>query len=414
MDEMTGQENGRPSLGRRVAYWRSRRGMSQQVFADRLGKSKSWVGKVERGVRRLDKFSTLREIAEVLRVETRLLLDEVPQRQAGSPSSAVDPATVAAIRTALTRYGGWGQRPRNVPTVDKLGQAVTHAWMSLARADYDRLLRGLPALITDGQWVRAERRGDQAAALLLGQTYQITADLLRRVGEHHLGWLAADRGLVVSADSDDPLWAARAAIPLAEVARAAGRPRHAAELAMSMIRRVAPPEPVDDNGGSVDRRRVIGALLLQAALSAATATDQTTTTALLDRAASIADQVGDTADPYRTSFGPVLVDIARLAAAIELGHGRRILDRIDELATRPDYQRLPAAVRAAHLIDVARAHLQAGNPPAAGLALLDAAYTAPEEIRARPAARMTLAAVLRRHDRPGPIAQLADTMGVTG
>ena len=44
-------------IGRRVAYWRGRRKMSQQVFADRLGKSKSWVDKVERGVRRLDKFS---------------------------------------------------------------------------------------------------------------------------------------------------------------------------------------------------------------------------------------------------------------------------------------------------------------------------------------------------------------------
>ncbi|MQA28059.1 MAG: helix-turn-helix domain-containing protein, partial [Micromonosporaceae bacterium] len=40
-------------IGRRVAYWRQRRKMSQQVFADRIGKSKSWVDKVERGARRL-------------------------------------------------------------------------------------------------------------------------------------------------------------------------------------------------------------------------------------------------------------------------------------------------------------------------------------------------------------------------
>ncbi|PZF99903.1 hypothetical protein C1I93_04160 [Micromonospora endophytica] len=41
-------------LGRRVAELRVNRGMSQQAFADRLGKSKSWVDKVERGVRKLD------------------------------------------------------------------------------------------------------------------------------------------------------------------------------------------------------------------------------------------------------------------------------------------------------------------------------------------------------------------------
>ena len=38
-------------VGGRVAYWRRPRRMSQQVFADRLRKSKSWVDKIERGVR---------------------------------------------------------------------------------------------------------------------------------------------------------------------------------------------------------------------------------------------------------------------------------------------------------------------------------------------------------------------------
>ena len=61
-------------IGRRVAYWRGRRRMSQQVFADRLGKSKSWVDKVERGVRRLDKFSVIHEIAEVLQIDPQLLI----------------------------------------------------------------------------------------------------------------------------------------------------------------------------------------------------------------------------------------------------------------------------------------------------------------------------------------------------
>ena len=50
--------------------------MSQQVFADRLGKSKSWVDKVERGVRRLDKFSLIHDIAQVLQVDPQLLLGQ--------------------------------------------------------------------------------------------------------------------------------------------------------------------------------------------------------------------------------------------------------------------------------------------------------------------------------------------------
>ena len=71
-------------IGRRVSYWRSRRRMSQQVFADRLSKSKSWVDKVERGVRRLDKFSVVYEIADVLQVDVQLLLGREPERRPGS------------------------------------------------------------------------------------------------------------------------------------------------------------------------------------------------------------------------------------------------------------------------------------------------------------------------------------------
>ena len=65
-------------IGRRVAYWRNRRRISQQVFADRLGKSKSWVDKVERGVRRLDKFSVIYEIADVLQLDVQLLTGRDP------------------------------------------------------------------------------------------------------------------------------------------------------------------------------------------------------------------------------------------------------------------------------------------------------------------------------------------------
>src|ERR1700755_3078321 len=70
-------------IGRRVAYWRGRRSMSQQIFADRLGKSKSWVDKVERGVRRLDKFSVVYDIADVLNVDVQLLMGRDPERKPG-------------------------------------------------------------------------------------------------------------------------------------------------------------------------------------------------------------------------------------------------------------------------------------------------------------------------------------------
>ncbi len=88
-------------IGRQVAYLRVRRRLSQQSLADRLGKSKSWVDKVERGVRSLERVSTIRDIAAVLRVDAATLLgrDAQPvnavERQRGNRA---DPRGVVGIR----------------------------------------------------------------------------------------------------------------------------------------------------------------------------------------------------------------------------------------------------------------------------------------------------------------------------
>lgn len=53
-------------IGRRVAQARVEAGLSQQQLADRLGLSKSWVDKVERGIRRLDRVSVRERLADAL------------------------------------------------------------------------------------------------------------------------------------------------------------------------------------------------------------------------------------------------------------------------------------------------------------------------------------------------------------
>lgn len=396
-------------LGRRVAYWRSRRGMSQRVFADRLGKSKSWVDKIERGQRRLDRFSVLQEIADVLDVDVHLLLGRAPTRRPGSAPGA-DQTIVEQIRAALTCHEGLGRRPAGVPDPDRLGRAVTHAWISLTRGDYDRLLRDLPTLIRHAQWSRADRRADQGVAALLTQAYQITADLLHRVGEHHLAWLVADRATIISADAGDPLQTGRAVISLADVVRATGRPRHAIELATSTAHRLSHPTTGRNESA---RLSIVGALLLQAALGAAAVTDAASATAMLNHAQQAANQIGQGHDHYHTSFGPALVGIIRTTVAVELGCGQAALAEHHTLTQAPDYQRLAPAIRAAHLIQVARAQLQVGTPGTAARTLLEATRTAPAEVRVRPLARDTLAAILRRLEQPGPIAHLAETIGVT-
>ncbi|MFC8845325.1 MULTISPECIES: helix-turn-helix domain-containing protein [unclassified Micromonospora] len=274
-------------VGRRVAYWRGRRKLSQQVFADRLGKSKSWVDKVERGVRALDKLSTLQEIAAVLRIDAAVLL-------------------------------GRDARPADVTEraegVDRIGTALS--------------------------------------------TYEI----------------------------------------------ALGRPtRHPAY-------RIAPP---DLASGTPAELSLCGTLLLQAALAAARTGDHRTTADLIAEAATLASRVGDGHDHHRTGFGPVAVDLARAAAAVDLGDAHDAITWHRKATARDGWRWLPAEHRAAHLLDAARAYLHTDDPANAGRTLLDAHRTASAEVRHRPAARTLLARVARDPHAPGTIVQLAGTLGVT-
>jgi transcriptional regulator with XRE-family HTH domain len=115
-------------IGRRVARWRARRRMTQQMLADRLGRSKSWVDKTERGVRPLDRYPVIQEIAQVLRVDPLVLLGE----HRPPPSTAGASAGVEGIRAALARYD---DRPPATSVVET-ERHVTHAWLTYQHAHY--------------------------------------------------------------------------------------------------------------------------------------------------------------------------------------------------------------------------------------------------------------------------------------
>lgn len=129
-------------IGRRVAYWRGQRKMSQQVFADRIGRSKSWVDKVERGDRRLDKFSMLYQIAVVLQIDVAMLLNRDPER-GSSPSGSYDQRELDDLRQALERSAPVAPLGRAPATpLHELAQSVNHAWLTYQYARYGVLVRG--------------------------------------------------------------------------------------------------------------------------------------------------------------------------------------------------------------------------------------------------------------------------------
>ncbi|MFV2113151.1 helix-turn-helix domain-containing protein [Micromonospora sp. LOL_025] len=383
-------------VGRRVAQWRVRRNMTQQQFADRLGKSKSWVDKVERGVRPLERMSNLREVAEVLRIDMEVLLAE----RIGQPDVAV--AGVARIRAALARYHvEASSRP---PDVAKVRARLDHAEQSYRHARYPILLGLLPGLPDAAREARVARPG-RAADELLVSAYGLVALVLVKVGQGELAWLAADRGMAVALTTDDARLAAVATVPLSQALRAVGRRRSAMETALVAARRLPPRESAEGalspGGDGAPSLRVT--LLLQAALAAASRGDERRVASLLDQAAVA---VGG-------GFGRASVEAARVVAEAAVGDVQAATVRHERLVCGEQWRWLQPEHRAAYLLDVARVHALAGDMVRAGRALLDAERTARSEVHDRPAVRDLVATVARYAAAPTGLARLAAALHVT-
>ncbi len=367
-------------IGRRVAELRARRGMSQQAFADRLGKSKSWVDKIERGVRRLDRYSVIREIADVLRLDPELLLGP---RQPPPTAPSLD--GVDGVRAALAHYHDRSQR---TVTADQARRQVAYAWMAYQHARYPQLLDALPALLDTTHGTRS----------LLVSAYRIAAAVLVKLDHADLAWLAADRAVTTAAGG--PTLTATATTAVGQALRALGHHHLALTAALSAA------DTTDDD-------TVRGTLFLQAGLAAAGSGDRRNAHDLLDHAAALADRHTRDTDPHHTGFGPAAVQSARFLAAHHLGDTIEAIHRHEHAIRSDGWRRLPPEHRAAHLIDAARAYLDTGDPTRAGQALLDADRIAPAEVRSRPVARTLLAQVIQGGPAAAGVARLATIVGLT-
>ena len=402
-------------IGRRVAYWRGRRKMSQQLFADRLGKSKSWVDKVERGVRRLDRFSVVYEIADVLQLDVQVLLGRDPDRRPDS-INCIDQVEVAEIRSAMERYdkiSAFFFAPPDAPVLPELQKAVDHAWITYQHSKYGVLARMLPKLLRDAQAANAAYSNDEGrqAAGLLAQAYQIASSTLRKLGEHDLAWLAADRSIMACHRAEDDLLSCMATTRVANALAALGRFRPALEINVNIANQIAPS---DNREATPQRLSVYGIVLLQGAMAAARLGDSATVRELVSGAEDAAKQIGGDENYFWTNFGPTNVAFHRVAADVEMGEGGRAVETSESI-TADDFGAMMPERRAHHLLDLSRGLAQTGDIARASETLLEADRLAPSEVRCRPIAHELLANIIRRTPgSPTPhVAELADQMGLS-
>lgn len=388
-----------PPIGRRMAELRARRGMSQQVFADRIRRSKSWVDKVERGVRTLDRLSVIETVAGALGVAPDVLLaGTAPREPVADTGGDVD-----QVRAALARHDrpGPGTDDRPTPSLVQLDNQAGYAWTAYRHGHHPQVLRLLPGLLADSR--RMCHAHPQEAAALSVRVNRLATHVLVKLGEGDLAWLAADRAM--SAANGDPWRGGLAAISLAQALRALGRGRLAMTAAVDAVRQLdlAPPQPRHTG--------VAGTLLIEAALAAAISSDVTVAGELIERAARLADDT-DCHDHDGIAFCATAVDLARALIATWSGDHHLAVLRHRRAIGGSGWHLPPAEHRAAHLIDIARTHLNLGDGGAAGQALVDADHIAPAETRTRPAAREALTAALRAGPTSADVARLAAAVGL--
>jgi hypothetical protein len=65
------------SIGKRIAFYRRRRGLSQVVRANLVGRTEDWLSKIERGEREIRRLDVLADVARALEVVPRVVEVEV-------------------------------------------------------------------------------------------------------------------------------------------------------------------------------------------------------------------------------------------------------------------------------------------------------------------------------------------------
>src|SRR4051795_6616195 len=116
------------SVGDRIAFYR-RRGLTQRVLAELVGRSEDWLSKVERNERDVRRLDVISDVARALRVSVGDLLGQ-PVLVEDTQSKNDD---VPAVRDALMSYRRlsqtlFGTRAVEAVAVEPVVRFTDHAW----------------------------------------------------------------------------------------------------------------------------------------------------------------------------------------------------------------------------------------------------------------------------------------------
>ncbi|MGH3645638.1 MAG: helix-turn-helix domain-containing protein [Micromonosporaceae bacterium] len=396
------------TIGQRVAFYRRRRGLSQEVLAGLVGKTAEWLRKVETNRAELDRLSVIRTLASELDVSLGDLVGE-PSLFEWSEDSGCQ--TTPALRAALHDYRHLTPAmmvfPDDEPLpLTDLERAVADLWNVYQRSQYGTLARRLPYLIQDCRTATRVYDGSDAqrAHALTAYVHQVATLFLTKLGEADLAWIAASRGLAAASTSNDHVVigslsrsAAHALVSIGEYAQARGLASTTAQYLEPRLKRPSPQV-----------LSVYGSLHLVCALAAARDDDRASADTHMAEAEVSAQHLGVDANHVWSAFGPTNVKIHQVCVAMELGDVQRAID----IAPALDTSALPVERRVRHAIETARAYARWNRIDEALTALLAAERVGPDQVRYHRLSRMIVRRILSRSRPPRLAIELSERMAV--
>jgi len=388
-------------VGQRIAWYRRRRGMSQEVLAGLVGRTVDWLSKVENNRIDLDRLSVIRSVADALDVGIGDLLGE-PSLLDWSHESGT--RTVPALREALLNYKQLSPFLRGpvtgAPDVEALNEDVGQLWDAYQASRYGFTIARLPHVLAAGQAATQTYEGgaQERSFALLALTYQVAATLLTKLGEADLAWISAERGFTAAQRSGSVVVIGSLFRSVTHTLLSTGRYREAKQLTTDAAAFLTPGLA----NASPAYLSVYGTLFLAGAVAAARDEDRASVRSFLAEADEAAQRLGSDGNFLWTAFGPTNVAIHRVTTAMDLGDVQVAID----LGPQVDTTALPMERQVRHALETARA-LSAWNRTEEALAtLLDAEQKAPEQVRHHAISRQLVQTWMRR-GRGRPSHQLA-------
>lgn len=385
---MPGAPKPRPEpseIGLRARTIRRRRGMSLDTAAGLAGISKSYLSMLERGLRGFERRGLLEDIARVLGCAVVDLTGQpyLP----GDRDSAEALATLPAISVAL--YDATMDDVPDMPArpVEELARWAAVANEHTANTSYATAGKELGALLAElhVHVVTGDRDTRRAALAGLVEACFVASGVARALGNPDLAVAAGRRGEDAARRLEDPALMAFAAMTSTSALSRLGARHRALRVAGAALLEVEPA--VDPTAEDTSAAQGAGMLHLSSAQMAAKDQRADDTAAHLAAARELADRTGEQ-NRLWFSFGPANVRAWSLSAAVELGEGPAMAERIERT---PGYEEglTTGDRRAALHFDLARAYGQAAGArdPAAVRHLDMADRIAPQRIRHDPMAR---------------------------